>query len=247
MASRVTVSDGGADVATVRLDDVSRVYSSPVEQIVAVRAVTLTVRPGELVCLMGPSGCGKSTILNLVAGIDVPTTGTVETHGAVLGELDDARRAAHRLATTGYVFQDHRLLDELTALENVMLPLEVAGVGLDEAADAARRSLSVVGIEELGGRYPDELSGGQKQRVGIARAIVGERRLLLADEATGALDSDTSRSIYELLAHLASDGTTIIAATHDPEAERWATRVVRMRDGGILSDAARTDVSLPVA
>ncbi|MGO1317013.1 MAG: ABC transporter ATP-binding protein [Cellulomonadaceae bacterium] len=236
MKERVAAPDLSG--ANVLIDGVARTYTSAVEKVHAVRAVTLNVGPHEFVCVMGPSGCGKSTLLNLVAGIDVPTAGTVVVAGTDITALGEQERAAHRLRTTGVVFQEHRLLPELTARENVMLPLEVLGHSRRSAARAARDALDRVGIGELGARFPDQLSGGQRQRVGVARAIVGGRDVLLADEATGALDNETSRSIYALLARLAADGTTVLAATHDPEATRWATRVVRMRDGAVVDDRA---------
>ncbi|WP_102509174.1 ABC transporter ATP-binding protein [Sanguibacter massiliensis] len=220
----------------VRATGVDKIYSSQAERVVAVGGVTLSVHEGEFVCLMGPSGCGKSTLLNLLAGLDRPDSGSVEVCGVVLDDLTDAERAAHRLATTGYVFQEHRLLPELTAVENVMLPLEVAGRRVAEAERTSLAALATVGLDGLGRRYPDELSGGQRQRVGVARALVGGRRLILADEATGALDSETSRSIYQLLAELAADGTTVVAASHDPEVAHWATRIVTMRDGVVVRD-----------
>lgn len=223
---------------TIELVDLDRTYASAVEVVHAVRTVTLSVTSGEFVALMGPSGCGKSTLLNLIAGIDVPTAGAVVVAGTDIGSLGETDRTAHRLRTTGVVFQEHRLLPELTARENVMLPLEVLGHSRRSAARAAEAALDRTGLAGLGARFPDQLSGGQQQRVGIARAVVGGRELVLADEATGALDSETSRSIYALLARLAADGCTVVAATHDPEATRWATRVVHMRDGAVTADRA---------
>ncbi|HMR48941.1 MAG TPA: ABC transporter ATP-binding protein [Arachnia sp.] len=218
--------------------NVHRTYSTAAEEVHAVRAVTLSIERGEFVALVGPSGCGKSTLLNIIAGIDVPTSGDVSVGGVGLEGLGDSARTANRLRTTGVVFQEHRLLPELTARENVMLPLEVMGHSSRSAGEAAEEALARTGLPGLGGRFPDQLSGGQQQRVGIARALVGGRRLLLADEATGALDSETSQLIFALLAGLAADGCAIVAATHDPDVIAWATRVVRMRDGAVVADSS---------
>ncbi|MDO5503307.1 MAG: ABC transporter ATP-binding protein [Actinomycetia bacterium] len=234
MHDRAGAPDSGR--VSVDLIDVDRIYSSEVETVRAVKAVTLSVSVGEFVAVMGPSGCGKSTLLNLIAGIDVPSSGRVIVAGSDIGGRREAERTAHRLRTTGVIFQEHRLLPELTACENVMLPLEVMGRAAPTARSHAEEALARTGLAGLGARFPDQLSGGQRQRVGIARGIVGGRRLLLADEATGALDSETSESIYALLSRLAEDGCTVIAATHDPEATRWVTRVVQMRDGAVVAD-----------
>lgn len=197
----------------------------------AVRDVSLRVPPGTFVCLVGASGSGKSTLLGLIGGLDTPTCGTVSVLGHNVGALDEDGRSDLRLASIGIVFQDNNLLDELTAVENVALPLEAAGMKPREAGAIAARALARVGLVGLGHRLPAELSGGQCQRVGIARAVVGERQLLLADEPTGALDSENTRALFGQVRTMCSQGLTAIIATHDLTALEYADVAYEMVDG----------------
>ncbi|RRD45808.1 ABC transporter ATP-binding protein [Tessaracoccus sp. OH4464_COT-324] len=219
---------------TASCKGVSRVYQTSAGEVHAVRAADLAVAPGEFVALMGASGSGKTTLLNLMAGLDVPTSGEVTVQGQAIHLLSEEERARFRLEHIGVVFQDHNLLDPFTATENVMLPLQALGVDDTTARAEAAAALARVGIQELGDRRPRNMSGGQRQRVGIARCLVGGRKLVLADEPTGALDSENSRRLFELLASLAADGTAVLSATHDPLARDFASRTIEMRDGSLI-------------
>jgi len=217
--------------AAVALKGVSRCFASSSEEVWAVRDATFWVEEGKFVCLFGASGSGKSTLLNLIAGLDSATSGTIEVAGVDVGALGEDRRARLRLERVGVVFQDHNLIEEFTAVENVMLPLEALGGSASEARAKARAELDRVGLEGLGGRFPGQLSGGQRQRVGIARALAGDRRLLLADEPTGALDSGNSRALFELLRRLCDQGSTVLLATHEAMSREFADVVLEISDG----------------
>ena len=219
--------------------DVVKTFGSGSTEVRALGGVSLRVLPGEFVALMGPSGCGKSTLLHLAGGLEEPSSGRVRVAGREVGDLDLMQRAALRRNDVGYVFQRLNLLASLTALENVMLPLELEGVGGRAARAAAREALAAVGLAEQLDRYPDDFSGGQQQRIAIARAVVGDRKLLLADEPTGALDTATGDAVIELLAGLpARTGTAVVLVTHEPRFASWADRVVFMRDGVIVDQTA---------
>lgn len=200
--------------------------------------VTLSVKAGEFCLVRGPSGSGKSTMLLACAGLVAADAGTVVVDGRPITDTSERERAAIRLGHVGVVFQDFLLVEEFSAVNNVLLPLE-ARAWSDEAARAeAERWLSAVGIGHLGDRMPGQLSGGQRQRVGIARALAGGRRLILADEPTGALDSTSSREVFELLAQLATDGVAVVLASHDPQASDLAHRTFVMTDGRLDEVAA---------
>lgn len=219
--------------------DVVKTFGAGSTEVKALGGVSLTVAAGEFVALMGPSGCGKSTLLHLAGGMEEPSAGRVRVAGREVGDLDLAARAALRRCSVGFVFQRLNLLASLTALENVMLPLELEGVGSKAAHVAAREALAAVGLTQQLDRYPDDFSGGQQQRIAIARAVVGERRLLLADEPTGALDTITGDSVIELLAGLpARTGAAVVLVTHEPRFSSWADRVVFMRDGVVVDQTA---------
>jgi putative ABC transport system ATP-binding protein len=231
------------------LHDVSKVYGRGEAEVLALDGVSLTVAAGELVAVRGPSGCGKSTLLHLAGGLEAPTSGSVSVAGLHLDQVGAAALARLRRREIGFVFQRLNLVPALTALENVMLPLELDGASLRRARSAAREALAAVGIEadRALDRFPDDFSGGQQQRIAIARAIVGERRLLLADEPTGALDSLTGDAVIELLASLpAARGVAVVLVTHEPRYASWADRVVSLRDGRIVDEvvAPRTDAEL---
>lgn len=215
----------------VETRNVSKAFTSGVETIQAVDDVSLAVRAGEFVCLLGASGSGKTTLLNLLAGLDVADCGTISVAGVVVSGTSDAGLAALRLHTVGVVFQDNNLIDEFTARENVALPLEVLGMERAAANRQAQAALDRVDLRELGDRFPRQLSGGQRQRVGIARALVGDRSVLLADEPTGALDSKNSRKLFELLQRLSAEGSTVLTVTHDPLCFDYADRLLEMTDG----------------
>ena len=206
-------------------------------RVVALGDVSLRIKPGEYVALLGASGSGKTTLLNVIGGLVMPTAGDVDVAGRQLTNLTETQRAELRLQKIGIVFQDNNLIAEFTAAENVMLPLRARGWSPQKANDESNKLLSEVGLSGLERRKPVELSGGQKQRVGIARGLAGGRRILLADEPTGALDSVSSRAVFELLKTIAGNGVAVVVATHDPIVLEYASRVVSIQDGSIISDS----------
>jgi putative ABC transport system ATP-binding protein len=183
---------------------------------------------------MGPSGSGKTTLLALAGGLDAPTAGDVVVEGVHLSDLSRRELARLRRTSIGYVFQDYNLVPALTAAENVALPLELDGVRAGRARRMAQTALDEVGLTGLGGRFPEEMSGGQRQRTAIARALIGERRLVLADEPTGALDSQTSEAVLKLLRARCDAGAAGILVTHEPRYAGYADRTVFLRDGRIV-------------
>ncbi len=232
----------------LRLQGVHRRHGEGRTAVVALDGIDLEVRPGELVAVTGRSGSGKSTLLNVAGGLDVPTDGVVEVAGERLDGLTPRVLAELRRRHVGYVFQADNLLPTLTALENIALPLELDGVAVGAARGAAREALAAVLPVEHAERYPDQLSGGEQQRVAIARALVGPRTLLLADEPTGALDEVTAEGVLRLLRARIDEGAAGLLVTHDPAQAAWADRVVRLRDGRIVSEVTggRATVSAEV-
>jgi putative ABC transport system ATP-binding protein len=228
----------GSDVAVLDVRDVHRTHGTGPAAVHALRGVSLTVGPGELVAVMGPSGSGKSTLLALAGGLDSPTAGEVRVEGQPLAALDRRGLAQLRRRRVGYIFQNLNLLGSLTAVENVALPLELDGTGVRRARAMARAALAEVGLPDLGDRFPDQLSGGQQQRVAIARALVGERRLVLADEPTGALDSQTGEAVLHLLRRRVDAGAAGLLVTHEARHAGWADRVVFLRDGVLVDSTA---------
>lgn len=222
----------------LELAEVVKAYGAGAAEVRALNGVTLDVAPGELVAVMGPSGCGKSTLLHLAGGLEDPSAGRVSVNGRDVAAMPARDRATLRRRDVGYVFQRLNLLPALTAIENVTLPLELDGVSAKRARTRAEQALAAVGLEQQLDRYPDHFSGGQQQRIAIARAIVGSRRLLLADEPTGALDTLTADRVIELIASLPGEhGTAVVLVTHEPRFASWADRVVYLRDGRIVDQA----------
>ncbi|WFE25911.1 ABC transporter ATP-binding protein [Solwaraspora sp. WMMD791] len=217
----------------LELRDVSKSYTSAAEEVRAVRGVSLAATAGEFICIHGPSGSGKSTLLNLIVGLDLADEGEIQVDGVDVGRMDEAARANLRLRTVGVVFQDHALVEEFTAAENVALPLEASGTATADALAQADRLLTRVGLADLGRRWPGQLSGGQRQRVGIARALAGGRRILVADEPTGSLDSRASSDLFELISELCSAGALAVVSSHDPLCRRYADAVYEMVDGSL--------------
>lgn len=202
--------------------------------------VSLSVMPGERVCLMGPSGSGKSTLLNLIGCIDTPTAGTVIVDGEDTRALSDARLSEFRNRRMGFIFQSFNLIPVLSVYENVEYPLLLQKVPARERRDRVQELLSRVGLAEYGRRSPENLSGGQRQRVSIARALVARPRLVIADEPTASLDHATGRSIMELMVEMnETEGATLIFSTHDAAVARHARRIVTMQDGRISQDEAQ--------
>jgi putative ABC transport system ATP-binding protein len=217
----------------VRLTEVTKVYQGGITG--ALNGVSVTVDKGEFAAIMGPSGSGKSTMLNLVAGLDRPSSGTVTVGGTDLSKLGEAGLARFRRDHIGFVFQFFYLLPNLTALENILIPAQLKG---NVVPGRAGELLEQLGIKEVADRYPALLSGGQQQRVAIARALINNPTLLLADEPTGALDTHTGDQVMELLGQLHHNGQTILLVTHDAKlATRHAARVISVMDGKIVDDA----------
>jgi putative ABC transport system ATP-binding protein len=218
--------------------DVVKSYGTGSTEVRAVNGISLQVQPGEIVAVMGPSGCGKSTLLHLAGALDVPSAGRVLVGGRDLAEMSLAEQSELRRRDIGYVFQRLNLVPSLTAVENVMLPLELDGHRGRTARAIAIDTLRAVGLHHHLDRYPDDFSGGQQQRIAIARAVVGDRRLLLADEPTGALDTLNGDQVIELLAGLpAAHGTAVVLVTHEPRFASWADRVVFLRDGRVVDES----------
>jgi putative ABC transport system ATP-binding protein len=217
----------------LRFDGVGRTYRSGAVAVRALDGVTLEVVPGELVAVMGPSGSGKSTLLAIAGGLDTPSTGRVWVEGQALAGLSADGLARLRRDHIGYVFQDFNLVSGLTAAENVALPRELAGAPMRVARREALAALGEVGLIGEAGRFPDQLSGGQQQRVAVARALVGRRRLVLADEPTGALDSATGQAVLEVLRARGDAGAAGVLVTHESRYAGWADRIVFLRDGRV--------------
>lgn len=216
------------------LEKASKKFTVGEDVIVAVNEVSLSVRRGEFACIYGASGSGKTTLLNLIAGIDTADSGEVLVAGESLTGRSEGRRADIRLRSIGVIFQSNNLMPEFTARENVALPLLIRGLSRAAAAAAATDALRSVGLSELGNRLPARMSGGQRQRVGIARALAGGQRLIVADEPTGALDSSNSTELFELMRRLCDErGTALVLATHDPLAKNFADSIYLMVDGTI--------------
>lgn len=224
----------------LQLQSVLKTHQSGVQKVVALDHVDLTLKKGELIAVMGPSGSGKSTLLNMAGGLDSPDSGKVIVNGTDIVGLSQEKRAEVRRTQIGYVFQDYNLIPTLTIAENVGLPLELDGVKEAQAREHAVKGLAELGLESLADRFPAEVSRGQAQRAAIARALVGEGRLLLADEPTGALDSGSSEEVMGLLRDRVDHGATGIIVTHESRYAGWADRVIFIRDGAIVDSTAET-------
>ena len=224
----------------IRLEHISRHYTMGDAVIRAVDDVSFEVPSGEFLALLGSSGSGKSTLLNLIAGLDLPSSGSVVVHGQDLSKVSSLELARYRRQTVGMVFQSFNLLPRMTLEENVELPLRLAEVDRSDRAARVREALERVGLDKRVGHRPSELSGGEQQRAAIARALVNRPKLLLADEPTGNLDSATGESILTLLREIQKNpGMTIVMVTHErPLAERFADRLAVMGDGKLLSNGA---------
>jgi putative ABC transport system ATP-binding protein len=220
----------------VVLDQVSKVYDTAAPRPV-IDHLSLTIHRGESVAIMGPSGSGKSTLLNLIAGLDRASAGSVRVGGVELGKLNEARRARLRRTSVGLIFQFFNLLDNLTVLENIAIPAELAGARRSDAVRRARAILGRLGLDAQERAFPLRLSGGQRQRVAVARALINDPLLLLADEPTGALDSQSGEQVIDLLRDLTRSGRTLVLVTHDPAlATSCAARKVRLADGRLVGD-----------
>ena len=219
----------------LRLVDIEKSFKLGTVTVEVLRDIDLEVAAGDLLSIMGPSGSGKSTLMNIIGLLGKPTAGSYFLSGRDVSSMNDRELSAFRNAHIGFVFQSFNLLDRLTALENVALPLVYRGLGPGEIGRRAQAMLEKVGMEDRIRHKPDQLSGGQKQRVAIARALVGEPSVVLADEPTGALDSETADEVMDLLIRLnRREGITILIVTHDPEISTRCTRQTLIRDGVLL-------------
>jgi putative ABC transport system ATP-binding protein len=238
----MTVSDsvieapGVAHDLVVDVQQVFRTFEQDTAPVRALRGADLSIGRGEFVAVMGPSGCGKSTLLNIVAGLDVPDEGEVSVAGQSLVGKTESELAIMRRRHIGIVFQFFNLLEGMTALENVVMPALIAGSKRKPAETRARDLLDLLGIGDKARQSPAALSGGQRQRLAIARALANEPTLLLADEPTGALDSEGGEEVLELFTRLHGGGQTILLVTHDQPVADAAQRIVRMRDGRVVDD-----------
>ncbi len=227
----------------IRLENIGKRYEIGAEVINALQGVNLSIYKGEFVALMGPSGSGKSTLMNIIGCLDTPSFGTYILNGTNVSERDDDELAEIRNKEIGFVFQTFNLLPRSTSLDNVALPLVYAGFSKAERDKKAKESLENVGLGNRMSHKPNELSGGQRQRVAVARALVNNPSIILADEPTGNLDTKTSIEIMGLLENIHEKGNTIILVTHEEDIAKHAHRIVRMRDGGVESDEMNSQIT----
>jgi len=226
----------------IELTDIEKVYDMGAVQVRALDGVSLKVAEGDYVAIMGPSGSGKSTLMQLIGCLDTPSGGSYKLNSREVAHLDDDERATIRNAEIGFVFQTFNLLARHDAVQNVELPLVYAGVSRQDRKERAREALREVGLEDRSSHRPTEMSGGQRQRVAIARALVNSPSILLADEPTGNLDSKTGAEIMGLIDRLQERGNTILLVTHEEELANRAARVVRLKDGKIVSDVRNREL-----
>jgi putative ABC transport system ATP-binding protein len=220
----------------VKLQDVKKIFSMGNTQVQALRGINLSIHKGEILSIMGPSGSGKSTCMNMIGCLDRPTEGSVIIDGKNTAIMNENELAAFRNKTVGFVFQQYFLLPNLNVLENVMLPLRYQKIPLEQRRERAEEALVRMGLSDRLTHRPNELSGGQRQRVAIARATVTKPALILADEPTGALDSETGHSVLDLFQEINSTGTTIVIVTHDLEIGQTAQRMIKIKDGLLAED-----------
>jgi putative ABC transport system ATP-binding protein len=221
------------------MSGVSKVHGEGASLVRALHEFDLSVEAGSLVAVMGPSGSGKSTLLTIAGALEEPTSGEVRIAGAALTGMSLSERARLRRRSIGYVFQDFNLLAGLTAVENVSMPLELDGVAVRRARASALVVLERLGIADKADRFPDDLSGGERQRVAVARAMVGDRHLLLADEPTGSLDSGNGQAVMRLLRASCQAGMAGLVVTHDAQLASWADRVIFLHDGRVTDQTRR--------
>ena len=220
----------------IKIKDLHKSYKMGSNSLHVLKGINFEVEEGELVAIMGSSGSGKSTLLNILGMLDLLDKGTYDLDGVPIKDLDETKAANYRNKFLGFVFQSFNLINYKTALENVTLPLYYQGFKRKEREEEALRYLDNVGLKEWATHLPSELSGGQKQRVAIARALVSKPKVLLADEPTGALDSKTSKEVMALIQKINKDGKTILIVTHEEDIAKMCSRIVRLKDGGIMED-----------
>ncbi|KZN35994.1 phosphonate ABC transporter ATP-binding protein [Pseudoalteromonas luteoviolacea S2607] len=222
----------------IKLSNLHRVFRTHDIETTALNGIDLTVEQGEFVAIMGPSGCGKSTLLSILGLLDAPSSGSYNFDGTEVAAFSEQQMANLRKASIGFVFQSFNLIDELTVFENVALPLQYQNVSKAERTQRVEEILKRVAIDHRASHLPQQLSGGQQQRVAVARALVINPKLILADEPTGNLDSKNSQEVMAMLRELNRDGTTVIMVTHSETEGKYADRVIRLLDGTIIVDKA---------
>ncbi|MBN1953800.1 MAG: ABC transporter ATP-binding protein [Anaerolineae bacterium] len=222
----------------IRCENIHKSFLMGKEAVQALRGIDIEVMRGEMVCLMGPSGSGKTTLLNIIGGLEEPSRGHVIVDGENVVALSEDRLSRLRLTKMGFIFQNYNLLANFTALENVEVPMALVGVGWRERRRRAEELLKRIGLDDRARHYPSELSGGQQQRVAIARALANAPPILIGDEITGELDSETGFEIMDIVAQLNKEqGMTIIYVTHDPRMAKFGQRLIQLRDGRIVEDS----------
>lgn len=218
-------------MTVVELENVKKIYSMGDAEVHALKGISFKVEQGEFISIMGPSGSGKSTCMNMIGCLDTPTSGIVKIDGKETSRMAETELAVLRNKTIGFVFQQYHLIPSMTVIENVMLPLKYKRTDRKDRLALAKAALEKVGLSERENHRPNELSGGQKQRVAIARAIIAEPKIILADEPTGALDTNTGIQVMDLFHEINKTGTTIIIVTHDPRIGESTERVIKILDG----------------
>ena len=226
----------------IEIEEIKKIYTVGNQEVHALSGVTTNIVRGDYVAIMGPSGSGKSTLMNIIGALDTPTSGKYVLNGTDVSHLTDDKLAEIRNREIGFVFQTFNLLHQYSALENVMLPLVYGGIEKQERIERSKRALNSVNLADRMTHKPNELSGGQRQRVAVARALVNDPAIILADEPTGNLDTKTSIDIMRLFHDIHANGNTIILVTHEEDIARHAHRIIRLRDGKIESDERNKDI-----
>ena len=220
----------------IELENIVKIYKLGKIEVAALKGITLTISRGEFVAIMGPSGSGKSTLMNIIGCLDTPTSGNYYLHGQLVSDLSDDKLAHIRNREIGFVFQTFNLLPRYTSLENIALPLVYAGIRKKEREARALAMLELVDLLEWKDHRPNELSGGQRQKIAIARALINSPSIIIADEPTGNLDSESAEDVMQLFQKIHAQGNTILLVTHNEEIALYAKRLIRIKDGQILSD-----------
>ena len=220
----------------IQISNLQKIFHTDDMETWALNDVNLNVKPGEFIAIMGPSGCGKSTLLNILGLLDTPTRGSYILNGVEVSRMKENERVDVRKGVIGFVFQSFNLIDELTVEENIELPLIYLGLDKTERRERVHKVMERMGIAHRSGHYPSQLSGGQQQRAAIARAVVANPKLILADEPTGNLDSKNGKEVMTLLSELHKEGTTIVMVTHSQHDAQYANRIVKLFDGNIVSE-----------
>lgn len=232
-------NSGDVNTLMIELKALNKIYRTSEIETVALDSVDLVVTKGDFISIMGPSGCGKSTLLNILGMIDQPTSGVYKFNGTDVSQFSESKLAKLRKGNLGFIFQSFNLIDELTVEENVALPLQYLGLDKQDRQSRVREALELVGLKPRATHKPSQLSGGQQQRVAVARAVIADPLLVLADEPTGNLDTQNGVEVMELLGLLNDQGTTIVMVTHSDRDAACAHRSIRMLDGGIVGEEKR--------